>query len=222
MAAESVTEVPADTDDRNITAASTEVPMDAAAMHSGQAEGQTAPNTKTVVEVGGTASAPGACSPRHIARVAVTFGVAALLALSVLVGWLGIQTYDATREENQRVQFLAAGRDSAVRLTTINPDNADAEVTKILQSSIGLFHEDFDRRSADFVEAVKRAQSRTEGTVIEAGLEAADGDHADVLVAISVKTWLAGIEAPARLWRMRISVQRVGSTEKVSNVQYVP
>lgn len=46
MAAESVTEVPADTDDRNITAASTEVPMDAAAMHSGQAEGKPPPIPK--------------------------------------------------------------------------------------------------------------------------------------------------------------------------------
>ncbi|CAA0105500.1 putative protein [Mycolicibacterium vanbaalenii] len=196
--------------------------MAAVQTRSGEAERESISDTEIVTEAHESASIPSAGSPRDTARVAVTFGLAALLALSVLVGWLGVQNHDAVRDQNQRAQFLAAGRDGAVNLTTINPDNADAEVTKILESSIGPFHEDFEQRSAGFVETVKRAQSRTEGTVIEAGLESVDGDHADVLVAISVKTWLAGTEAPARLWRMRISVQRVGSREKVSNVQYVP
>lgn len=160
--------------------------------------------------------------PRRVARCAAGVGLVALIALSALVGWLGLQANQVTREQDQRTKFLAAGREGATSLTTINPDNAEAEVTKILESSIGPFHEDFEQRSSAFVETVKRVQSRTEGTVIEAGLESVDGDHADVLVAISVKTSLAGTEAPARLWRMRISVQRVGPMEKVSNVQYVP
>lgn len=159
---------------------------------------------------------------RRAARLALIVVLVTLATLFALVGWLGFQTYEVVNDQHQRAQFLAAGRDGATRLTTISPENAEAEVKKILDSSTGPFHEDFQKRSPSFIEMVERMQSKTEGTVIEAGLESVNGNQADVLLAISVKTSLAGAEAPARLWRMRISVQRVGTTEKVSNVQYVP
>lgn len=204
------------------TAASAENPEPADPHQSGHDEQKNLSDDGVEAGAVELSDAPRARTPRRFARFAVGFGLIALVTLSALVGWLGVETYQGMREQDQRDQFLAAGRAGAISLTTINPDNAEAEAAKILETSVGPFHQDFEQRSAAFVETVKRVQSRTEGTVVEAGLESVAGDHADVLVAISVKTSLAGTEAPARLWRMRISVQRVGPTEKVSNVQYVP
>ena len=56
-----------------------------------------------------------------------------------------------------------------------------------------------------------------------AGLESIAGDQAQVIVAISVKTSSASVpEQGPRGWRMRLNVQKVGDTAKVSNVQLVP
>jgi Mce-associated membrane protein len=61
------------------------------------------------------------------------------------------------------------------------------------------------------------------GTVTAAGLESSTANDAQVLVAVSVKTSNIGAaEAEPREWRMRISVQKVGSDVKISNVEFVP
>ena len=72
---------------------------------------------------------------------------------------------------------------------------------------------------------VKAAQSKSEGTVTDAGLESQRGDSAQVLVAVAVKSRTAGGEEPQREWRMRIEVRSVGpdaQDAKVSNGVFVP
>ena len=83
--------------------------------------------------------------------------------------------------------------------------------------------EDFQQRAQPFVEVVKQAQSKSVGTVAEAGLESAGANEAQVLVAVTVKTSNAGApEQEPRAWRMRISVEKIGDDAKVSNVEFVP
>jgi Mce-associated membrane protein len=95
-------------------------------------------------------------------------------------------------------------------------------VARILDSATGTFHDDFQKRSQPFIQVVKQAQSKTEGTVTAAGLESVNGDSAQVLVAVSVKTTNAGApEQQPHAWRMRIDVQKVNDGVKVSNVGFV-
>ncbi|XTP35590.1 mammalian cell entry protein [Mycobacterium sp. TJFP1] len=155
-------------------------------------------------------------------RIGVVFGLMALAAIVVIAGWLKFQVHAADEELQQRAQLLAAGRDGAVLLTTINHSDAEAKVEQILESATGVFLEDFRSRSQSFLATVRRAQSDTAGTVVEAGLESSHGDQANVLVVMSVKTSLAGTAAPPRLWRMRIGVQQVGQSTKVSDVEFLP
>jgi Mce-associated membrane protein len=110
-----------------------------------------------------------------------------------------------------------------VNLTTIDWQEADADINRILDSATGTFYDDFSKRSQPFVQVVKQAQSKSVGTVTEAGLESQSGDQAQVLVAVSVKTTNLGVnEQRPRAWRMRIDVQKIGDQAKVSNVQFVP
>ncbi len=70
---------------------------------------------------------------------------------------------------------------------------------------------------------VKQAQSKSEGTIAEAGLESSSEREAQVLVAVSVRTTNAGApEQEPRAWRMRLLVEQVGDEAKVSNVEFVP
>lgn len=155
--------------------------------------------------------------------LATTFGVAVVVALGCLVGWWGYRSYETHQAQTQRAEFVAVARQGALNLTTIDHTRVDADVQRILDSSTGTFHDDFQQRSQPFIDVVKKAQSKSQGTITEAGLESQDNDQARVLVAVSVKTSIPGApDQDPRRWRMRIDVQRLGDGLKVSNVQFVP
>jgi Mce-associated membrane protein len=156
-------------------------------------------------------------------RLATIAGLVVVVALGGLTGWLGFRTYQSHQADEQRKLFLQVGRQGALNLTTIDFQEADKDVQRILDSATGTFYDDFQKRSQPFVEVVKQAQSKSVGTIAEAGLESESDDGAQVLVAVTVKTSNAGApEQAPRAWRMRISVQKVGDEAKVSNVEFVP
>jgi Mce-associated membrane protein len=156
-------------------------------------------------------------------RLATVVGVVAILALGGVVGWLGFKTYQLRQDQEQRELFLRVGRQGAVNLTTIDWQNVNNDIQRILDSATGPFYDDFSKRSQPFIEVVKKVQSKSVGTVTEAGLESLSRNEARVLVAVSVKTSNLGAEdQPPRAWRMRIDVQKVGGGAKVSNVLFVP
>jgi Mce-associated membrane protein len=155
-------------------------------------------------------------------RAATVFGVMLLVALGALTSWLGFKAHQSYRADQQRALLLQVGRRGALNLTTIDWQHADSDVQRILSSATGAFHDDFANRSQPFIDVVKQAKSTSVGTVTEAALESDGGDVAQVLVAVSVKVTVGGAAQAPRAWRMRISVQKVGGDDKVSNVQFVP
>ncbi|WP_239645715.1 Mce protein [Mycobacterium sp. UM_CSW] len=156
------------------------------------------------------------------AATAVLAAAAVVTALAGLAGWLGYRAYEKHEADTQRDLFVQVARQGAVNLTTINYAQVDADVQRILDLSTGAFRDDFEQRSKPFVEVVKAAQSKSEGTVTDAGLESQRGDSAQVLVAVAVKSRTAGGEEAPREWRMRIEVRSVGDDAKVSSVVFVP
>jgi Mce-associated membrane protein len=167
-------------------------------------------------------AAPAKPRMSHV-QLATIVGLVVVVALAGLTGWLGFRAYQSHKAEEQRNLFLQVGRQGALNLTTIDWQQADANVQRILDSATGTFYDDFQKRAQPFVEVVKQAQSKSVGTIAEAGLESESDNDAQVLVAVTVKTSNAGApdQAP-RAWRMRISVQKVGDEAKVSNVEFVP
>jgi Mce-associated membrane protein len=156
-------------------------------------------------------------------RLGCIAGLAIITAIAGLVGWLGFQAHQSHMNRQERALFLRVGRQGALNLTTINYTHIDADVQRILDSSTGTFRDDFRNRSQPFIDMVKQAQSTTEGSITEAGLESVAPDGARVLVAVSVKTsTAAAAQQEPRAWRMRIDVQKVGDSAKVSNVEFVP
>lgn len=153
---------------------------------------------------------------------ALVVGAVVVAVLTGLAGWLGYHAYQKHEEQARRDSFVRTARQAAVNLTTINYTEAESNVQRILDGATGAFRDDFEQRSKPFVEVVKAAQSKSEGTVTDAGLESQHGDVAQVLVAVAVKSRTAGGEEEPREWRMRIEVRSVGDDAKVSNVVFVP
>jgi Mce-associated membrane protein len=161
--------------------------------------------------------------PNSHLRLAAAVGIVAVTALATLIGFLGFRDYQSQQAQEQRELFLQVGRQGALNLTTIDWQHADTDVQRVLDSATGAFYDDFSKRQQPFIEVVKKAQSKSTGTITEAGLESEAGDQAQVLVAVTVKTSnLGAAEQEPRAWRMRISVQKVGDEAKVSNVAFVP
>jgi Mce-associated membrane protein len=149
--------------------------------------------------------------------------VVIFVALAGLFGWLGYRAYQVREVDQQRSQFLQAARQAALNLTTIGADTAETDVARILDSATGAFHDDWAQRAPAFVDVVKKAQSKTSGSVTAAGLQSVESDKARVLVAVSVTTMTAGApEQKPRAWRMRIDVQKGADGMKVANVEFVP
>ncbi|WP_137144107.1 Mce protein [Mycolicibacterium sp. CR10] len=172
-------------------------------------------------ELGETAVA-GRTPMSHV-KLALIAGLTAVVALAGLTGWLGFRAYESSQAQDERNLFLQVGRQGALNLTTINWENADADIQRILDSATGTFYDDFQQRAEPFLQVVKQAQSKSVGTISEAGLESEGDNQAEVLVAVSVETTNAGApEQAPRAWRMRISVEKVGDEAKVSNVEFVP
>lgn len=156
-------------------------------------------------------------------ELAIIFGVVVVVALGCVGGWWGYRTYEIRQAQAERNELVAVARQGALNLTTIDYTRVDADVRRILDSSTGNFHDDFQQRSQPFIDVVKKAQSKSEGTITEAGIESQDGDLAQVLVAVTVKTSIPNApDQDPRRWRMRIGVQKLGDVVKVANVQFVP
>jgi Mce-associated membrane protein len=161
--------------------------------------------------------------PNSGARLALAVLMVTLAAVGGLAGWLGNRAHQASQGEQQREVFLQIGRQAALNLTTIDYTKVDIDIQRVLDSSTGTFHDDFQKRSPAFADVVRQAKSKSEGTVAEAGFESVTDNTAQVLVAVSVKTSnIDPQQQQPRNWRMRIGVEKVDDGVKVSSVGFVP
>jgi len=154
----------------------------------------------------------------------IAVGVATIVALLGLGGWLGFRVHQDHQVQAQRNLYVQVARQTAINLTTIDYTEVDADIKRVLDSATGAFHDEFQNRSQPFVEVVKKVQSKSEGTISEAGLLSYRTDQAQVLVAVAVKTSMAAAppDQEPRRWRMRLTVDKTGDSAKVSNVEFVP
>lgn len=168
-------------------------------------------------------SRPPSWSTLSPVRQALVVGLAFAVALVGLCGWLGYRAYQTRQAAEWHGLLVQVGRQGALNLTTIDYAHADDDVKRILDSATGQFYDEFSTRSAPFIDLVKKAQSKTVGTVTEAGVESMSANEGQVLVAVSVTTTNKGAsdERP-RYWRMRLTVDKNGDGAKVSKVDFVP
>lgn len=167
--------------------------------------------------------ASGADPRRSALRLGLATGLGFVVALAALCGWLGYRAGQDRQQDQLRALLVQVAKQGAVNLTTIDYRHAEGDVQRIIDSATGPFRDDFQMRSAPFIDVVKKAKSTSVGTVTEAGLESIDATQGRVLVSVTVTTVSDGkAEEQPRYWRMRLTVDRQADGAKVSNVDFVP
>ena len=155
-------------------------------------------------------------------RIAVIVGLVSLTFFGGLCGLLGYRLFQARQTEQTHDEFLAAARQAAVNLTTIDYERVESDVQRILDSATGAFYDDFKKRSGPFVDLIRKVKSKSVGSVSEAGVESFTPKEGHVLLAVEVKTANAGSTAERpQYWRMRLTVTKQGEDAKVSEVEFV-
>jgi len=154
--------------------------------------------------------------------IALALGLAVSLVLAGVCGWLGYRAYQARAADQSRQLFIEVGKQGAINLTTIDYAHAEVDVKRILDSATGQFYDEFSSRSGPFVDVVQKAQSKSSGTVTEAGVESMNSDEGQVLVAVTVTTTTGGAaDLQPRYWRMRLTVRKADDGAKIARVDFV-
>ncbi len=168
------------------------------------------------------ADAPPTKPPIPAERMALVAGLIGAVVLAALVGWLGFRAHEANTLEAQRNLFVQTARQAAVNISTIDYEHAGTDAQRILDSATGKFYDSFSHRMQSYIDNATRMRSKLVGAVIEAGLESQNGDAGRVLVAVTVKSSDLGQAQPEpQVWRMRITVQKMGDVAKVSDFEIV-
>ncbi|MEZ0338795.1 hypothetical protein ACAG25_02305 [Mycobacterium sp. pV006] len=155
--------------------------------------------------------------------VAASLVVVAILALLGLSGFMVWQHRQAEELRQQNAEYAAAARQSVVTLMSLDFNNAEADVQRIIDNSTGQFKSDFEQQAKDFVKVAQDSKVVTEVTVNSTAVQEMDDETAEVLVAASSRvTNTAGADGDIRTWRLSVSLQKEDGQIKMAKVEFVP
>ncbi|MDM3976227.1 hypothetical protein QRB36_18830 [Mycobacterium marseillense] len=158
--------------------------------------------------------------------LSVTWKAAVILLICAFVAASGYMMWNRHQvdERNQRVaNFIAGARQGVVNLTSMDFNKAKEDVQRVIDSSTGQFHDDFQARAKDFTTVVEQSKVVTQGTVNAAAVQSINGDAALVLVAATSHiTNAAGAKDEPRNWRLKVTIKNDGGQYKMSSVEFIP
>jgi Mce-associated membrane protein len=154
-------------------------------------------------------------------RVVVALAVLCLV-LVVVCGVLLWQLRQATGEEAEQRDAVAAATETAMNLATVDHASAESDVQRVLDGATGQFRDEFASSAESFVSVVKDTEVTTVAQDADAAIETWDGGSGVVLVQVrSTVTNRVEPQEKARVWRLRMTVEESGGEYRTSAVEYV-
>ena len=103
-------------------------------------------------------------------RLAMIVGLVLVVALAGLTGWLGFRAYQSYQADDSATSSCrSAGK--ARSISRRSTGSMPKGTCSACWTRRRAFYDDFQNRAAPFIEVVKQAQSKSVGTITEAGLE---------------------------------------------------
>lgn len=157
------------------------------------------------------------------AQIATVLAVLGSVALFAASGYMIQQRHNVQAGDRNRAEFVAAARQAAVTLMSIDFNNPQMSVQRIVDNSTGSFRQEFESAADDFIKMAKDAKVTTKATATAAAVESITADAAVALVSVtSIVTNAAGADEAPRSWRLTVDLQREGDQIKMAKVEFVP
>jgi Mce-associated membrane protein len=161
-----------------------------------------------------------AAGVRTVAESAAGIVVLALIAAGAFFLYEGRMM---DRHLQQQSEFAVAAQQGVVNLMSLDFNNAQSDIQRVIDSTTGEFHDDFASSTGDFLTVMKESQVVTTATVNATAVETMSDDSAIVLVAATSQVANSVSKQPnPRIWRLSVTVTRVGDQIKMSKVEFVP
>ncbi|MFE3229215.1 hypothetical protein [Nocardia sp. NPDC059228] len=158
--------------------------------------------------------------PKLAAAVLILSALLIGVAISATHFNLDVHENRAATERDHAV--LDTGRRVAAELVTLDHNSAQRDLDSIAANSTGSFRDQFSKVSGTFASVLSQGRVESTGEVKEVGISSADDHHATVLAAVT--STVKNTEAPdgqLRVYRMKMSLDKIDSKWLVSNVEFV-
>jgi Mce-associated membrane protein len=176
--------------------------------------------TGPVTEAGATEPASTPTRRAPVAAIATLSVVLLLLAAAALVG--AVKLRDAAQRDDARAAALAAARQEALNLTSIDGQDITADLKRVQDGATGAFAKDFATRSAQLKTVLTENAVVAEGRVLDAALVRGDLDTATALVVVdSMVKNKAAPAGRANTYRMQLDLERHGGRWLTASLQFV-
>lgn len=168
-----------------------------------------------------------AAKPRRIGRFlrwgAAMLGVLAIGALVTVSVLMVLHHRDVSAQQQRTAEYAAAARQGVVTLMSLNFNNVDDDVKRIIDNSTGNFKKDFENQAKDFARVARDSKVITEANATAAAVDTMSDHGATVLVAATTRvTNASGAVREPRNWRLMVDVAREGDQIKISKVEFAP
>lgn len=138
-------------------------------------------------------------------RIVVALAVVAGAAAVATIGYLGWRLHQVTAVDAAQQAALAAAKDYAVTLTTLDANSIDENYTRALDGATGEFKEAYSLGSAQLRQTLIDNHAAGNGVVVDAAVKSATTTHAEVLLFVDQSITNA-VRTEPRIDRNRIQM----------------
>jgi Mce-associated membrane protein len=149
-----------------------------------------------------------------------------LIAAAVVFFVRGGSSDDDTKAQTLSRQYKAvtkAASDETVAFLTINYQDVDTMIDKVLSGATGSFKEQYSGARSQLKSSATTAKAVSTGKVLSAGISELNSKNAVVFVAAnsSVTNTSTKGKAQPRYYRLKLTMVREGDTWRTSNLEFV-
>lgn len=155
--------------------------------------------------------------------LAVAAAVVAIVGLLAACGYMLWASQHEAAQRSTDAEYAAAARQGVINLMSLDFNQSEADLQRLIDSTTGEFRADFEASKDDFITVMNESQVVTAADVRATAVEKKSDDTATVLVAATSQvTNSAGAQQQPRAWRLSIDVERDNGQVKMSKVEFVP
>ncbi|MQY06181.1 hypothetical protein [Actinomadura macrotermitis] len=149
--------------------------------------------------------------------------VAIVAALAVAVVLLGVKHLGQSDDAEQREKAAQAARQMGVNLMTLDYNNAQRDLDRIVAGTTGNLKNQLATQSKTFMDQLAKTQAKSGVSQVDAGLVSLKGDSAEVMVSLNGTVTNPKVtNGVARPYRFLMDLTRSGDRWLVSKLEMVP